>query len=521
LGVVSWTLRAVAVAAAFGLAARVHAQSPEPIAPPPTPAQVVRPPPAEEGGAGLRGGLDRPPSRPTTAEPPASARRATDFVQPPPANPRARTQRPTQGAVRRETQRDLAGQTRRRVYDPRASTLEQPQETPAAPPRRRRPTESDPFAPQGIRVGGFVLRPAVEAGLGFTTNANQTAAGAQASAYSKLAAEARLDSDWSAHALGLRLRIERQDFRVETIDPRIIVDSALTGRVDVTRDTQVDGGASYRRAPDASTTTTLTAAALGRPIQETTSFNAGLTQRFGRASVRLRGQYDQLRYGDTLFSDGSRASNSLRNVDVGTVTLRAGYDVGGGFTPFIEISANRRDFLQDVDPVSRLLQGSEGGVARGGFAFDLGPKLRGEIAGGYLVQRPREGTFEDLRTWAVDGFLDWSITPLTTLRFLARTGITDTQTTGAWGAISRDFTWTLEHALQRNVLVSGSIGLGYDDFAGVTRLDRRLTATLAATWRLNRQTSLRLQAQRQQVRSTQPGNDATTDSVEAVLRFEF
>ena len=38
------------------------------------------------------------------------------------------------------------------------------------PVRRRPPPEEDPFAPTGIHVGGFTLRPAIEVGGGYDTN---------------------------------------------------------------------------------------------------------------------------------------------------------------------------------------------------------------------------------------------------------------------------------------------------------------------------------------------------------------
>jgi hypothetical protein len=477
----------------------------------PVEAPVVRPP------QGLRGPVE--PAR-FAPPPPRIQRRTATFVREPPPNPRSRTQRPVQGVVQRPTQIETTEAVRRRVYDPRASTLGEVAAEIAPAPVRRRQQEVDPFSPLGIRVGSFILRPSIESGIGWTDNANVSATNRQRSAFSRVAAEGRLDSDWRIHALGLRLRAERQDFARGGLEPNLTLDAAVTARVDVTRDTQMDAGASFRRAPDSATTFDLPVTAVGRPDLDTTSVNAAVTQRFGRIALRLRGQYDQLRYGDTDLADGTRLSNASRNVDVSTVSLRAGYEVAPGLSPFVEVSGNRRDFRQDVDAFGTI-QGSSGTAARGGVAVDFGPKLRGEFALGYLIQRPRDPSLQEFSGFTIDGSLEWSISPLTTLRAVARTGILDTSTPGAFGGIARDAIFTLEHALTRNVLVSGTVGLGIDDFAGITRTDRRFSAALAATWRFNRQMSLRLEATRQQLRSTAPANDTVTNTVQSTLRIEF
>lgn len=482
-----------------------------PLAADPVEAPVVRPP------QGLRGSIE--PVRLSPA-PPRVQRRAATFVRDPPPNPRSRTQRPVQGRVQRPTQVETTGAQQRRVYDPRASTLGEVTAEVAPAPVRRRQQEADPFSPVGIRVGSFILRPSIEASIGWTDNANASANNRQRSAFSRLTAEGRLDSDWRVHALGLRLRAERQDFARGGLEPSLTLDAAATARIDVTRDTQIDAGVSFRRAPDSATAFDLPVTAVSRPDLDTTSVNGAVTQRFGRIAVRLRGQYDQLRYGDTGLADGTRLSNAVRDVNVSTVSLRAGYEIAPGLSPFIEASANRRDFRQDLDAFG-VLQGSSGTAARGGIAADFSPKLRGELALGYLVQRPRDASLQEFSGFTVDGSLEWSISPLTTLRAVARTGVLDTSTPGAFGGISRDATFTLEHALTRNVLISGTLGLGIDDFAGVTRTDRRLSAALAATWRFNRQMSLRLEATRQQLRSTVPANDTVTNTVQSTLRVEF
>lgn len=480
--------------------------------PSPTRTQAATPP--------LRGTVPPTPPAPTPSVRARTPPRAS-FVVPAPSGPRAQTQRQVQGAVQPEVQRPVQGPILAPVYDPRASTLgEGAPPTPPLAPRPRRPSEDDPFAPTGLRVGSFILRPAVEAGLGFTDNANGTTTAPIRSGFSRVAAEAQLNSDWSAHALGLRLRTERQDFFARGADERTTIEAQSTLRLDVTRDTIVNLGALYRSAPDTANTFNLPVTAVGRPTLETRTLTAGVTQHFGKALVELRGQYDMLRFGTTPLSDGTTQSNAVRDENITTGTLRLGYNVVPAFQPFAEVTYNIRDFRQPIDNFG-MVQGSQGTIWRGGYTFDLGPKLNGEIAVGYLIQRPKEPGASAIEGLTLDGFLNWSVSPLTLVRLTAKSGVLDTNTQGATGGITREVGLSIEHALRRNLTLTGSIAYGTDDYSGIIRTDRRLTAALSTLWRLNRTVALKATATHQRIDSSVPGNNQSTTTVEAGVRLEW
>jgi hypothetical protein len=460
--------------------------------------------PALGAPTALRGTLA--PSAGQTRRP--ARRRTASHVRPVPTGT---TQRPVQGTVARDVEREVQTVVQRPVYGVPTEPVPRP---------RRRVPEADPYAPTGIRVGSFILRPAIEAGIGFSDNANATALNRIRAAFARTAAEARLDSDWSQNAVGLRLRYERQDYDSGELDPRTTIDAATTARLDITRDTRLDLGVAYRRSPDSATTYALPVTAVGRPDLETRTYNAGVTQRFGRASVGLRGQYDELRYSDTALADGTNLSNATRDVNISTVALRLGYEASPAFQPFVDISHNERDYRIGID-LFGVIQGSEGEAYRAGFAFDLGPKLRGEISAGWLTQRYRDPLIPELQGFTFDGNIAWAVTPLTTLRATARTGVLDTASIGAAGGITREFSFAVEHALLRNVLLTGTIAYGFDDFAGTARVDERTTLSLAANWRLNRNVALRVSGSHARYESTIQGNAYTVNTVEGGVRIEY
>jgi hypothetical protein len=509
---------ALAVIAAGGIA---HAQAPrQPAAG--APAQrapdLDQPVTEPRGVTVLRGGIagGQPAARTIIPVAPTEP----SFVQRAPTAAQSRTRRQTQGAVVGNVRRPVTGAVRAPVYDGRASTLGVVP-PPAPPPPRRRPPEADPFAPTGLRLGTFILRPAVEAGIGFTDNVNATAGARTGSAFSRLATEARLDSDWSRHAIGLRGRIERQDFRSNAAEPRTTIDTAATLRLDATRTSRIDAQANYRRAPDSTSGLVLPAAALNRPDVEQIGGQAGITQRFARLEVSLRGTYDQFRFGSTDLADGTRLSNRSRDANLRTLNLRAGYDLTPALQPFVEALYAERRFLVDIDPVTGRPQGSDLLIPRAGFAFDMGTMLRGEFAVGWATQRPRDDTLARTSGLTLDGNVAWAVTPLTTVRVIARSNILDTAASGGAGGLTREGIVQVDHALLRNLTLSGSGGIAIDDFAGVTRTDRRLTATLAAVWRLNRNAALRVAATHQRQTSNVPGNDVRVNTVEGGIRFEY
>src|SRR5690606_36241282 len=73
-------------------------------------------------------------------------------------------------AASRETSVDATDPER----NPRAGTDNMPT---GAIEGRGRPAEDDTFAPTGVRVGTFVLRPRLDQGIGFTSNASSSADG--------------------------------------------------------------------------------------------------------------------------------------------------------------------------------------------------------------------------------------------------------------------------------------------------------------------------------------------------------
>jgi len=88
-------------------------------------------------------------------------------------------------------------------------------------------------------------------------------------------------------------------------------------------------------------------------------------------------------------------------------TARVGYEVSPAITPFVEGAYAIRDFDQESDRNGND-RDSDIFELRGGVEIDLGEKLNGEIALGYVNEKFDDPLLEDLDAFTINGQLNWS-----------------------------------------------------------------------------------------------------------------
>ena len=137
-------------------------------------------------------------------------------IAPPPPPNSAATRLP-QYQLRRGVTTDIVDPT---IIDP--SLLLTP------PVRRRPPPEEDPFAPTGIQVGAFNLRPAIEVGAGYDTNPGRNTV-AKPGWYEAVAPELLVNSNWARHELTATLRGSYLWYQPESNLNRPSLDARVNG----------------------------------------------------------------------------------------------------------------------------------------------------------------------------------------------------------------------------------------------------------------------------------------------------
>jgi hypothetical protein len=361
---------------------------------------------------------------------------------------------------------------------------------PIAPVQQRRPQpEADPYAPVGIRVGSFLLRPALEISGGYDTNAARSPTRPKGSPVYRTEAELRGNSDWSQHRLDFELRGVYSGFTSVDNVNRPEGDARIALRLDVTRDLTIDSELRSRVETESATSINLPGAATGRTPFYTNQASLGATQRFGRLSIGLRGIVDRTIYGG-VEAAGVEISQESRNLWGYGLRLRAGYELTPGITPFVEAGVDRRSYDSERD-ASGFRRSSQGAVARVGTTFELARTLTGEIAAGYTMRHYEDARLAALKSPTLDGLLTWSISPLTTLQGRAQTEIVETTVANSSGAVAYRGTLTLTHAFLRNFTATATLGMSQTDYQKISRAETTITGGLRLEYKINRMFALR------------------------------
>lgn len=380
-----------------------------------------------------------------------------------------------------------------------------PPVAPKVPPRPKGIVDDDPFDAVGMRVGAFLLRPAIEVFSGFDSNPARVPAG-RGSALIIVAPELQLRSDWVRHELNATIRGSYNDDPAVALADRPALDARVDGRIDVTRDGHIDLegrsviGTDYPGSPN------LGADVARLPIFDTVGGTLGLSQRFEALDVTLKGMIDRTTWQDSRLTNGASSSNQDRNFDQVGGEMRAAYTVPPVLKPFVALDFDTRIHDLALDR-SGLLRDSEGWTPRAGVSLDLAQPLSGEFAVGYLLRTYKDPTLPDVRGSSVDGSLLYILTPLTSVRLTAKSSIDESVLAGVSGVLRRDGEIGLDHALRRWLIATIRFGYGLDDYVGSSREDRRYQTSVALTYKLSRALQLKGELREIWLCSSEPGQN--------------
>jgi hypothetical protein len=485
----------------------------------------------------LRGfGETRPTPPLTTLAPrdpladPAQAKPGTNATPTPPTASRLNLRRMRRAQARRTRPPVAAPQVRPDLRPPAASTKVAPEvqppqaglPDPAVPPpvvKRKKPKEEDPYAQLGLRAGGITFLPAIEENLGYDSNPNRLSGAHKGSLLSKTEGSLAVQSDWPVHALTGFLRGAYSAYPNVSDANRPEGEGRLALRIDATRDLQFDIEGHGKLETQRPGSPELNASVTERPLVESYGASVGVTQKFNRLSIGLRGTVDRFVYEDAHLTSGTILDQSDRNENQYGVRLRAGYELTPGVIPFVEALADTRVYDQKIDN-SGFRRSSDGVGFRAGSTFELTRQLTGEASAGLQARRYDDPRLRDLRGPLVDASLIWAATPLTTVRLRASSTIDETTLPNSSGAISERASLEVQHDLRRNLSVIAGLGVGRTDYKGVYLKEDTLTASLKAEYKLTRSVVLRASFTHERLKSSSPGSDYSANTYLVGLRVQ-
>jgi hypothetical protein len=375
--------------------------------------------------------------------------------------------------------------------------------------RRRRLEEADPYEPLGVRAGAFLLRPTMEVDLGYDDNPGRQPGKVKGAAFTTVAPALDFTSDWTRHELRGSIRGEFTRY-FDAEDPnRPKLDALLSSRVDASRDraieTELRLSLDTERIGDDGVPETATE----RPLTTSYGTTLGLVQRFGRASVSVRGSVDRDAYEEV-------EGTVDRNYQTYGVAVRGSYEVSPAVQPYIQLGTDWRRYEADAEED----RNSQGASVTAGAVLDLTGALKGEASIGYGGRRYQGQDPADISGVLANASLVWTPTPLTTVMLTAGTSFDETTEPGASGTITRTAGIAVAHALRRNLVATGSVSYEMQTYDGIEREEDTVDAGLGIEYRLSRTTAVRGRYAFEKLASTIPGEDYTANSVMVGLRLQ-
>jgi hypothetical protein len=331
--------------------------------------------------------------------------------------------------------------------------------------------------------------------------------------------EVLLRSDWSRHALVGALRGSYSAYPSVRGANRPEGQGNLSLRLDVLRDTQVDIDTRFRLDTERPGSPELGIAVSERPLVASVGASAGLTQRFNRLSVGLRGSVDRTDFEDASIGDGRRIDQSDRNVTETGLRLRGSYELTPGLIPFVEAAVDARRHDEEIDRAG-FRRDSTGVSARVGTTLEFTRTLTGEASAGYQVRDYEDRRLRELRGPVGEAAIVWAATPLTTVRLRGAATLEETSIPDASGALATQATLEVKHDLLRNLSLTAAATAAETEYRGVRLKEELLSGTLRMDYKLTRSVALRASFTHERLTSTTPGSDYTANVYLVGLRFQ-
>jgi hypothetical protein len=381
------------------------------------------------------------------------------------------------------------------------------------PPPKPRP-DPTPFTPLGIDAGTLRLFPFVELGGGYDSNPNRQTSNVKGSSYGRADAGLDVNSQWANHSLTATLRGGYSDYPDLHVADRPDLQTKIDGRIDVLRDTQIDLEGRFTldtlQPGSQQLATSGSTFSVGRPLIETYGASAGVTQRFGRLSVRLRGTYDRFEYQDAPQSNGSvqlLSENDYNDIGINT---RVSYELTPGLIPYVDVTGDQRLYDSTLDS-SGYERSSNGISAKAGSTFEITRIVTGDLAAGYVDRHYQDSRLKNAQGPTLDGAITWTPSALTTVTLGTGTDFVETTLPGSSAAISRRANLQITHNLFRNFTLTGIGIYQVNNYVGQPVTEHVYSGSLLAEYSLTRDIVLRGSYRHERFITTQANSNYSAD----------
>lgn len=367
--------------------------------------------------------------------------------------------------------------------------------------RQERPDDRTPatrtaedYKPKGVPVGSFRLFPELELNEVYNDNIYATSTGQPGKSSSfiqNIKPVLNLNSDWNNHMLNFFANANFGLYSVDAINNYADFGVGTQGRVDIQRDWNVYGGASFNmRHEDRGTPGTSTLAGIAPNKYNQIPLNIGYYQKFNALSVRADGRLDNYNY--TNLGAGptnGQVWNYQRDRNEWRESLRLGYDFSPGYTVWARGGLNQRNYLYTPDSQG-FYRNNYGYDVVGGVAVDLGGITSFEAFAGYLTQYYVDPNFPTIQapTFGLVGY--WNPLKELMVKPYVRRAVEDTSLTTAAAYLSTTAGLDIEYQARPNIKVIAHGDYAWANFYQINnnpwQQDQYLTLRAAVNYDLTR-----------------------------------
>ncbi len=390
--------------------------------------------------------------------------------------------------------------------------------------KARPKVDETPYAATGIEIANVRFRPTLDGYVGYDSNPNRVTHPLRGSTELRTDGALNIQSEWSRHDLKGDLRMGYADFIQVPKANRPDGAGTLTGRVDVTRDTQIDLGARYTLTTQRPGSPELQPGASGvtitnQPIIFSSGATLGATQRFNRLELSLKGTFDRTVNQNATQSDGTIIDLAANNFNAYGVTGRASYELSPKLKPFVEMTGDMRRYDRRVDQ-NGFERSSDGLSGRAGASYQVTSLITGEASAGYGERKYQDPRLANLTGPLVDASLIYTPTPLTKVTLRGTTSFDETNVSNASGAVVRRLSVEISHALLRNVTLTAIGTFQNTQYRGITLDEKYFNGTFRAEYNLTRTIAIRASYTFEKLKSTSTGSDYTANVFLLGLRLQ-
>jgi hypothetical protein len=332
--------------------------------------------------------------------------------------------------------------------------------------------------PDGVLAGNYLIFPSLGAAVVYDDNIFKSDADKRGDFRSEITPSLRFTSQLPRHVLDLSLdgRIVSyldnpdQDYA----DVRAKLDGALHFDHAHTLAAGVLSAVEHEEVRDI--------AAPANAAEPTTVFHnratTGITRDVGRLYGTFSTSFERWDYEDVRATDRTTIDQDVRDLDLWSATLRAGYR----FSPGFELIGKVRGLRALNYGVGAENRDSTGYEAAAGVAFETSPLLRWRLLGGYGVRDFDEPSQSSVESLLLEAEVQWLPTQRITVYGTVSRAIVDELSAEAGGRVETTLHGRLDYDLWHSAVLRFDVEMSDADFTGADRRDRTYGARIGVDY---------------------------------------